>query len=498
MILVTPPTAIPQPAQPIGDPDALIATATPTPQPTVALNPAEIPPTVSLDELLLQAPPAPQINTRPQLFSFAITIAGGSGTFQPVPIDTARAGQTVLFERNPINPDEYALVNTAGQIYVGSLAGAGGLSGDPFTPFTYEVQNRDDNDAAIGAMSWSPSGVLAFVIDARKTNKDGIWIMDGGTPRQILRDCPYDGHAGCLTVSGNRNASQWRSDRLTWNTDGSRLLVELDIPNEGRRGVIVLNTGNPADILPTVYRYDSASWSMDEERVLVSGVGGDGQPVMAWLNPNDGGVQVIYNGADQRIAPRAAVERPNGQILAFGSDLFTGGAAFLMDSNGTIRSERIGTTSPTRIDWSADRNAAIVQTEDGRTYVVNADSGAIQDISATVGGQAVNFVNGAVPAAVPDVPAAPIADSIPSGVIAGSRYAPGQQLRVAAPNGINMREQPNTDAAVIGGVLTGDYVAILAGPLEADGISWWRIKAADNTQGWIAGTINGFDTLFVP
>ncbi|MEO0564022.1 MAG: SH3 domain-containing protein [Chloroflexota bacterium] len=83
-------------------------------------------------------------------------------------------------------------------------------------------------------------------------------------------------------------------------------------------------------------------------------------------------------------------------------------------------------------------------------------------------------------------------------MVEGSRYQPGQQLQVASPTGLNVRPEPSTGAPPVAGVTQGDYVAVLAGPVDAEGLEWWQVKTATNARGWIAGTINGFDTLRVP
>ena len=103
-------------------------------------------------------------------------------------------------------------------------------------------------------------------------------------------------------------------------------------------------------------------------------------------------------------------------------------------------------------------------------------------------------MNGGLPAQG-SVPPAPSAEGVPSGVVEGSRYLPGQQLRVLSIDGLNIREAPSTTAPVVGGVVQGDYVAILAGPVETANLVWWQVKAASGVQGWVAGAIGGFDTL---
>jgi SH3-like domain-containing protein len=80
-------------------------------------------------------------------------------------------------------------------------------------------------------------------------------------------------------------------------------------------------------------------------------------------------------------------------------------------------------------------------------------------------------------------------------VIAGAIYQPGQQLRVYAET-LNIRGGPGTGFDFVRGFLvTGEYVAILAGPVEAEGITWWQVQTADGAIGWIAGAIGGVATL---
>ena len=311
------------------------------------------------------------------------------GVIQTAPFETG-VNNTVLFARNPVNPNEYALVNVVGQLYTGGLGGAGGVAGDPFTQFTYQVLSRDENDAAVGDIRYSPDGRLAFVIDAGKVDKDGVWILQGGTPQQVLRDCPRDGHPGCLTVAGDRNIGLWRSRAVTWSpfTPSNSILIELDIlSGEGRSGFVVVSPGaNPAQ-LPPVYVYDTAGWAQDGS-VLASGIRRDGQPVIDRVNPFTGEVQTLFNGGAQTIYPRDAVQRPNGAIVAFGSHLFDGGPVRLIDTNGNNLSGNVGSAPPSRIEWSPDYNSALVRTQDGRSYVVNANNGAITDITPQVGGVA--------------------------------------------------------------------------------------------------------------
>jgi hypothetical protein len=128
----------------------------------------------------------------------------------------------------------------------------------------------------------------------------------------------------------------------------------------------------------------------------------------------------------------------------------------------------------------------------GRLYVANIN-GSVIDITGSAGSSAVNWVSGGLPpsASTEGVPQ----NLVPPGVVEGSRYQPGQQLRVVF-EGLNMRAEPNQNGAIIGGVFQGEWVAILAGPYNtSDGIEWWRIQTANRVVGWIAGEIGGTSTL---
>ncbi|MCE2472766.1 MAG: SH3 domain-containing protein, partial [Anaerolineae bacterium] len=120
-----------------------------------------------------------------------------------------------------------------------------------------------------------------------------------------------------------------------------------------------------------------------------------------------------------------------------------------------------------------------------RQYTITADGSSITDN--TEGTSNPQF--GVAPAAA--------AQSIPDGVIAGSEYSPGQQLRVAVDY-LNLRSEPSTSSAVQGGLVFGDYVAIIAGPYDNEGYRWWQAQTADERVGWLAGAINGAPTLQRP
>lgn len=53
-------------------------------------------------------------------------------------------------------------------------------------------------------------------------------------------------------------------------------------------------------------------------------------------------------------------------------------------------------------------------------------------------------------------------------------------------DGLNLRGNATTDAEVMTTLSQGQQVAIIGGPEEADGITWWQVELDNDTQGWVA------------
>lgn len=61
----------------------------------------------------------------------------------------------------------------------------------------------------------------------------------------------------------------------------------------------------------------------------------------------------------------------------------------------------------------------------------------------------------------------------------------GAQMMISgAGDKLNMRRSPSKQAAVIHLLHTGDRVALVEGPMEADGARWWKIKTSGGVEGW--------------
>ena len=117
----------------------------------------------------------------------------------------------------------------------------------------------------------------------------------------------------------------------------------------------------------------------------------------------------------------------------------------------------------------------------GRQYSVQVDGGAVTDTTNLTNNP--QFSESGLGAA-----------QIPSAVVQGTEYWPGQQLRTIVPY-LNVRAEPTTSSQIISGLVAGDYVAIIAGPYENEGYRWWRVQTANNAIGWIAATIGGYPTI---
>lgn len=88
----------------------------------------------------------------------------------------------------------------------------------------------------------------------------------------------------------------------------------------------------------------------------------------------------------------------------------------------------------------------------------------------------------ATPTAVPPTPtpAPPTPTPVPG------QPQIGQKARVVARTGVNIRQAPSTAAPRVGRYGAGVLVAVLEGPVEANGFRWWRVDDEQGLSGWVA------------
>ena len=64
---------------------------------------------------------------------------------------------------------------------------------------------------------------------------------------------------------------------------------------------------------------------------------------------------------------------------------------------------------------------------------------------------------------------------------------------VTAQDGLNLRGDHNSSAALIGTLPSGTRVTIIGEPVQANGYTWWNVEV-DGRRGWCAGEFLTFDT----
>jgi hypothetical protein len=472
-------------------------TFTPSPQPTVFLR-------VTLAPIVTAAPieiPT-SLPTNPLTRAFALSTSGGV-----VGTGFNLLNDVTLFERNPVDPNLYMTTDSSGNMLLTGVNGAGAYRPD-MSPFSQFIpRSRAENNAYVAAASWSPDGrYLAFIVAGRQLSNDGIWFFEPGKspPLQLMVDCPKQGFPGCGIVKNPVNPDLWESQTINWSPTSDALLVGLSLPGENRPGILILpitNNERARDVRPNIFRYDFGSWETNGNRVLVSGRGEDGHVFVGWLNRDGSFAELVYDAEANGLWMGFANQARSGQIYALGAPGDRGGPREplrLYNMNGQALTQPIGDGFPQRVTWSPDGSAAFVQVN-GRQFIARIN-GEIREITGQVAGaRAINWVNGGLPpgdnAAPPPSNPNPPSSSIPSGVVAGSQYQPGQQLRVYVVS-LNIRQGPGVGYGFARpALITGEYVAILAGPVNADNVTWWQVQTADGVVGWIAGEINGAVTL---
>jgi len=68
--------------------------------------------------------------------------------------------------------------------------------------------------------------------------------------------------------------------------------------------------------------------------------------------------------------------------------------------------------------------------------------------------------------------------------VPGTTLAKGQPARIAAPDGLNLRDNPSTNGQLITRLGGGVKVTVIDGPVSADDFTWWKIDDGQGNIGW--------------
>jgi hypothetical protein len=96
-----------------------------------------------------------------------------------------------------------------------------------------------------------------------------------------------------------------------------------------------------------------------------------------------------------------------------------------------------------------------------------------------------------IPTATPPPTATPLPTMTPTPVVVTGCVEPAALPAVAGPaqfvaeTGINLRQQPGLSCAVVVPIQQFTELTALSGPVQADGLSWIKVKVAGFT-GWVA------------
>jgi hypothetical protein len=460
-----------------------VATFTPTVLPTIGGIPQNLP-------------------ENPQTRAFALSATSGAvtGSAFVLPFDTS------TFARNPVDPSRMAVVDARGLLYMffGGLTAQDGarIRVSPFVA-DFEPASADENQARVRQIGWSPDGTyLAFLVDAEADDRDGVWYTNNPQQDgiryavQVFRECPLVMSA--CTVNFGGGPFVYNSLRFEWNNRSDALLIELYLPGESRRAFTVVGLNADPTQLPRTYRYDYASWSWDGTRMLASGGGEDGRVGLRWIDPATGDVQLFLDSGAGGLWLQDAVQRPGGEIVALGSALGANSPMRLFDGGGVPLTDPIGSTAPERVVWSPDRSAALIVTFDGfiRRYYIASVSGMVQEITETIAGAlAVEWIGGVPPPTSDQMGATSTSAAPPAAVQSRYGLSVNQQVQVVAPAGLNLRTLPSTDSPDLALLNAFEYVVIVSGPVEAEGLIWWQVQTATGLVGWSAESAAGIQLL---
>lgn len=411
-------------------------------------------------------------------------------------------GPTRSIHFNPAQSNSWARVDHVGMLHY-VPPGAGSEITYSFAPYFegYSAESPSGNKLFVPEVRWSPRGdMLAFRIEnaAIADASSGVWFWQPARELatdpsyQILRNCPP-----FCELAGASAGQNWRAIDLKWSLDNRHILVTLELPEQNRRALTVRTADRDpqtqqAGTAPTLLEYEYGHWSLDPDRIIVSGREAGGRVVFGTIGRDGTRIVLIDAGAIGMRWVQDAVQLNDGRIVMLGSTSGPNSPMLLVDEQGQTIAGPIGSAAPDWVSWSPDRSAVWLRTGDEH-FVVRMD-GTITNITQLMSGSLGAWVQGGFPSGASPQTLPESAQGTATGsVLAVDEITVGMLLQVIVPDLIIYYE-PANDALAITNVPAGTEIIITGGPLSEGDQTWWRIQTV-NFSGWVKAAQDGSPTL---
>ena len=262
------------------------------------------------------------------------------------------------------------------------------------------------------------------------------------------------------------------------DTFRAQLAADPQMPSDQREAVLDPKRVQWKDLLDAMQLYGNLSvqdreliWRANGQRTRVAH-GGRYNGTRAELARYASLVQQLCNYTAPATPPRAATKapRPTGEQ----STPRAGAGTVAPDIPRAVRTPAPTAPQRTRIGWWSVVLAVVLLVGLASFVVLRSAAWPLAQLAAAPASTSTLAEATAAPTAGPPTPATPRAAT------------------VNAPDGLNIRRDHSSRAAILGALPNGARVTVLAGPVDADGHSWWQI-AADGQQGWCAGEFLNFE-----
>ena len=262
------------------------------------------------------------------------------------------------------------------------------------------------------------------------------------------------------------------------DTFRAQLAADPQMPSDQREAVLDPKRVQWKDLLDAMQLYGNLSvqdreliWRANGQRTRVAH-GGRYNGTRAELARYASLVQQLCNYTAPATPPRAATKapRPTGEQ----STPRAGAGTEAPEIPRAVRTPAPTAPQRTRIGWWSVVLAVVLLVGLASFVVLRSAAWPLAQLAAAPASTSTLAEATAAPTAGPPTPATPRAAT------------------VNAPDGLNIRRDHSSRAAILGALPNGARVTVLAGPVDADGHSWWQI-AADGQQGWCAGEFLNFE-----